>query len=221
MNKRKIAGCVNVRIRTGDFQHIEVVKYAEEEIEYSSKEELISKEDDLNNDLIECVLRSLKSTAERTGKGKAEAIEVEQRLSKVIPEWLANDPIPNIANGAKKVLNTVSTKQKAEKDKEELAEKDLIDGEITLTGSNNQEDKDKKKKFNQYVKDVKDANTAIDVKDAKDDVGDLFEEDNKTEKTEKTVIPKSDKSDKSDVNKEDDGFDLFGDSEDLFGDVDK
>jgi hypothetical protein len=226
MSKRKIAGCVNVRIRTGDFQHIEVVKYAEEEIEYTSVEELKSKEDSLHDDLVDCCLRGLKSTAEKLGKGKAEAIEVEEKLSKAIPAWLANEPVPNIANGAKKVLNTVADKLKAEKDKAAETEKAILGEESTLTPTNSE----KKEKFTQYVKD---ANTAIDIKDAKDakdakdtsGLSDLFEEDEKPKETpvepvesievavELAEEKKSDKSAKTDG----DGFDIFSD-DDIFGD---
>ena len=47
MSKKKIAETINVRINVGNYQHIELTKYAEEEIEYSSTEELQSKEDSL------------------------------------------------------------------------------------------------------------------------------------------------------------------------------
>jgi hypothetical protein len=204
MSKRKIAGCVNVRIRAGDYQHIEVVKYAEEEIDYTSKEDIKVAEDALNADLIDCMLRSLKATADKLGKGKAEAIEVEQTLSKAIPEWLANDPVPNIANGAKKVLNTVADKQKVEKDKAAAAEKDLVEGEAKLTPKVDASPVEQ-------TQTVENKST--------DDVGDLFENDPTPVKAEvadvvePTPVPET----KKETKKEDDGFDIFADSEDLFG----
>lgn len=221
MSKRKIAGCVNVRIRAGDYQHIEVVKYAEEEIEYSSVAELKSKEDDLNSDLVDCMLRSLKATSDKLGKGKAEAIEIEQTLSKAIPEWLANDPVPNIANGAKKVLNTVADKQKVEKDKAIETEKSVLLEERQLSDHNqakqdhnqaNQAKQDSNKakfdnvkqdRFSQYVKD---ANIIIDAKDTEN----LFEADSSS----KNVITTESK-DIVDI-KDEDGFDIFSESGDLF-----
>lgn len=198
--KRKIAGCVNVRIRAGDYQHIEVVKYAEEEIEYSSKEELKEKEDALNSDLVDCLFRSLKSTASKLGKGQAEAIEVEESISKAIPAWLANDAVPNIANQAIKVLNTVADKQKAEKDKAIKTEKSVIMEEVDS-------------------KMVKDSPVIENVKKTEDsgDVGDLFEPDvplvspSKTEVSEVVPVVEAKKD-------QDDGFDLFSGAEDLFGD---
>ena len=48
MSKRKIAESLNIRIRTGDFQHIEMVKYAEEEIEYQDETQLNERIDHLN-----------------------------------------------------------------------------------------------------------------------------------------------------------------------------
>jgi hypothetical protein len=132
MAKRKIADCINIRIRTGDYQHIEIVKYAEEEIEYSNDQERIDCENKLTNDLFENIMRSMKSIADKTGKGKSEVIEVEQAIAKAIPEWLSNDPVPNIANNAKKVLNTVSNKQKEEKDSEIEIEKSLLNCDSKL-----------------------------------------------------------------------------------------
>lgn len=212
--KRKIAGCVNVRIRAGDYQHIEVVKYAEEEIEYSSVAELKEKEDALNSDLVDCMLRGLTATANKLGKGKAEAIEVEQTLSKAIPEWLANDPVPNIANGAKKILNTVADKQKAEKDKAAATEAAMLpedDGKLI-------------KPAKADVNPMEQLQHVKIEKPVPEDLADLFADDSsepkpistpieveveaKTEATEATGKTK----------KEDDGFDIFSDSEDLFGD---
>lgn len=136
MSKRKIADCVNIRVKTGDFQHIEIVKYAEEEIEYNNDQERIEKEDALTASLVESIMRSLHSIPERIGRGKAEVIEVEQAISKAIPAWLANDPVPNIANQAKKVFNTISDRQKADKDKALATEKAVLpeeDGRLIKT----------------------------------------------------------------------------------------
>jgi len=233
---RKIADCVNIRVKTGDFQHIEIVKYAEEVIEYSNDQERIAKEDALTASLVESVMRSLHSIPERIGRGKAEAIEVEQAISKAIPAWLANDPVPNIANGAKKVLNTVSDKQKAEKDKAVATEKAVLQEDSKLSkGSQGDKgdkgdkggklstlDQGKQDKFTQYVKDE---NIIIDAKEETfdidntasnpiEDTGDLFEPDNASVKTE-TVV-KEVKETKKDQPLE--GFDIFSGSEDLFGD---
>jgi hypothetical protein len=122
MSKRKISECINVRIAVGNYQHIEITKYAEEEIEFSSTKERVEKEDALRADVVENLIRSMKAIPERLGKGIENAIEVEEAIKKKIPEWLANDPIPNVANGALKINDKVVLKQKADKDKA-IAEK--------------------------------------------------------------------------------------------------
>ena len=42
--KRKISECINLRINLGNYQHLELVKYGEEEIEYNNDEERINKD---------------------------------------------------------------------------------------------------------------------------------------------------------------------------------
>lgn len=221
--KRRISSCVNVRIRAGDYQHIEVVKYAEEEVEYTSIEDLKAKEDALNDDVVDCLFRSLNSTAARLGQGKAQAIEVEETLSKAIPAWLANDPVPNIANGAKKILNTVGDKQKAEKDKATEAEKKLLGGDSKLveTPKENSDNVEVKAKEEIAETIVNDAST--------DDVDELFEPDEidkadeneevtpVEEGTEGTKEVKETETKESQVSDKDDEFDFFSEAEDVFG----
>ena len=119
MSKRKIAECINIRINVGNYQHIELVKYAEEEIEYTSDADRQQKEDALRDDLISSVKRSMKAIPEKLGKGIENAVEVEQLIKKAIPEWLANGPVPNMANTAKKTEVRVAAEQKEQKDKAE------------------------------------------------------------------------------------------------------
>ena len=98
MSKRKIAACHNVRIVVAKYEHIDSTFYAEEEIEYESEEERIEKESKLNNDVVDFLIKSMRELPERLGK-KTEAVQqVEQSIKKAIPEWLENDPVPNIAN---------------------------------------------------------------------------------------------------------------------------
>lgn len=127
MAKRKISECINVRINVGNYQHIEIVKYAEEEIEYSNTKERIEKEDAIRDDVVANLLRSLKAIPEKLGKGIENAIEVEESIKKKIPEWLANGPVPNIANGAIGKEISVSATQQAQKD--EVASYTKIDVE--------------------------------------------------------------------------------------------
>jgi hypothetical protein len=116
MSQRKISECINVRINVGNYQHIELSKYAEETVEYSSKEELIQKEDSLRDDLIASVIRSMKAIPERLGKGVEAAIEVEESIKKAIPSWLENGAVPNIANLPKKKNLQDVAEQKNNKD---------------------------------------------------------------------------------------------------------
>ncbi|MFA7219426.1 MAG: hypothetical protein WC119_02900 [Synergistaceae bacterium] len=116
MTERKISECINVRINVGNYQHIELTKYAEESIEYSSAEERIKKEDELRDELVFSLIRSMKAIPEKLGKGIDAAIEVEESIKKAIPEWLENGAIPNIANGAEKNYIKNASDQKAQKD---------------------------------------------------------------------------------------------------------
>ena len=128
MTTRKISECINVRINVGNYQHIEIVKYAEEEIEYSTVEERMVKEDQLTRDLIASLSRSMKIVPEALGKGMAEAVQVEQSVKKAIPEWMKNSPAPNIA---KKVEIQVSAAQEDKQAKEKAQVATTVLAEVT------------------------------------------------------------------------------------------
>jgi hypothetical protein len=112
MSKRKIADCLNVRINVGNYQHIELTKYAEEEIEYSTDVERIQKEDNLRDDLLASLIKSMKTIPERLNKGVESAQEVEELIKKSIPDWLSKNIVPNIANMAKKNDIKIAAEQK-------------------------------------------------------------------------------------------------------------
>lgn len=116
MAKRKIADCINVRINVGNYQHIELTKYAEEEIEYSTDLERTQKEESLRDDLVTSLIKSMKAIPERLNKGVQNAQEVEESIKKSIPAWLANGTVSNIANMAKKQEIQVTAEQKSNKD---------------------------------------------------------------------------------------------------------
>lgn len=116
MSTKKIAESINVRINVGNYQHIDITKYAEKEIEYSSKEEMIQKEDELTNELIANLIRNMRTIPEKLGKKTNAVVEVEESITKTIPDWLKNGEVPNIANGAKKNHNQVVSEQKELKD---------------------------------------------------------------------------------------------------------
>lgn len=160
MSTRKISECINIRINVGNYQHIELVKYAEEQIDYANEAERIQKEDQLRDDLVASMTRSMKAIPEKLGKGVANAIEVEQSIKKAVPEWMAQGGVPNIANTAKKIEVRVSAEQKDKKDKETEANK-ALDVEPTV-----------REKLTALVQEVK-------AKGKDDDVSEdpLFEED--------------------------------------------
>ena len=112
MANRKISECINLRINVGNYQHIELTKYAEESIDYETDAERIAKEDQLRDELVDSLKRSMQAIPEKLGKGLEEAIEVEQAIQKAIPEWLENSPVPNLANNAEKKFIQDAAEQK-------------------------------------------------------------------------------------------------------------
>lgn len=114
--ERKISTCVNVRVNVGNYQHIEIAKYAEETVQFSSESERLEKEAKLTSDIIQDLHKTMKQVASDLGKGTAEAAQVTEAIKKVIPEWIANSSVPNIANGGKKLEIKVNAEQKEIKD---------------------------------------------------------------------------------------------------------
>lgn len=200
MSKRKIAECINVRINIGNYQHIELTKYAEEEIEFSSTKELTEKEDSLRNDLIASLTRSMKAIPERLGKGVENAVEVEETLKKAIPAWLENNPVPNISNGAKKADIRNSAEQMANKS----AQKANSD--------------DKKSIVEPIIDRIPETVETVEKSDGEKD---LFEDDNSPSQPASTPIANEEAPEsksKEQKEKADDGFGVFGDDDDIFGD---
>ena len=114
--EKKISEAINIRINLGDFQHIDITKYAEKVISFDTKEEMVIKEDELTSELIDNLLRNIRTIPERLGK-KTEAIAVvEEKISKRIPAWLEEAGEPNIANTSKKVHDKVVSEQKKDLD---------------------------------------------------------------------------------------------------------
>jgi hypothetical protein len=172
--KRKISECINIQINVGNYQHIAITKYAEEEIEYSSETERIQKEDALTDSLVESMTRSMKAIPEKLGKGVTAAIEVEQAIKKTIPEWLAKNIVPNIANNAKKQDNKIKNEQfdqldkKANLDKETRAHLETESRPILIKSQDEN---------GLFEDDSKCAATEIDMASSKDffsDTDDLF-----------------------------------------------
>ncbi len=169
MSNRKISECICLRINVGNFQHIELTKYAEESIDFLNDEDRVVKEDQLTIDLVASLKRSLNLITTNLGKGVAEAQEVENVVVKKIPEWLNNNPIPNIANKAQKVSMKIASEQE---------DKKHIDRDIF--GTDNVEIKEDKKEVDVLVEKEKDIFEHVEVQkevkqEAQKEEDDLFE----------------------------------------------
>ena len=105
MEQKKIATSVDVLINVGAYEHIQITKYAEKSISYSSQEEMLKKEDELTNELVADVIRTMRSMPEKLGKKTTAHTEIESKIAKKVPEWLNGNVEPNIANQAKTNFN--------------------------------------------------------------------------------------------------------------------
>jgi len=234
---RKISECINVRINVGNYQHIEITKYAEEEVAYETKEQLIELEDALNSDLVDSIVRSMRTIPDRLGKGVQNAQEVEESISKAIPEWLEKDPIPNIANGARKNSIRNSAEQKANKDKqsdildvEETKQSDILDVEETKTQIAEDVTNavvDKNTSSSVTVEEVPVDTKVDDETDETEEIEDklavdLFEDDDEpaAEECESNVAKTSGEVEgkKTETKSDLEDFDFFDEDSDLFGD---
>lgn len=199
MAKRVISEAINIRINVGNYQHIEITKQAQEEIEYSSESERLEKEAELSKDIIDSVISSMKLVPERLGKGVENAQEVEDAISKAIPEWLNENP-PNLSNVPKKNSDKVAAEQKSNKDEAAGSLDNLLGDSVTEKVSVTEE----------VTEDLFDDN-------------DLFADDESPAQPEvleevvKEDVQVAEES-KKEVVTETDSFDLFDDDEmDLFG----
>jgi len=102
MQEKRIAETLTIRISLGPqtYEHIELTKYAEKKITYETQEEMIKAEDELTDELLVDMIRSMRRIPERLGKSGVTTVEVEERISKRIPKWLEENPVPNIAGTA-------------------------------------------------------------------------------------------------------------------------
>lgn len=122
-NKRVISECINIRINVGNYQHIEITKQASEEIEYSSEAERLTLEENLTTDLVDSIVKTMRTVPARLGKGIENAQEVEEAISKAIPEWLENNP-PNLADKPREAANRSAAEAKEVIDR---ASEDILD----------------------------------------------------------------------------------------------
>jgi len=178
MAKRKIAECINIRINVGNYQHIELTKNAEEEIEFDSDSVRIAKEDALRDELVTNMIRSMKAIPERLGKGVDQAVEVQEAIQKAIPAWLENGPIPNIANGAKEKVIQAAAEQKNNKDSQiPIPEETPVQKIVEEDVKNLFEDDSPAGNENEKTKEAE--KSEISEKTDKEDLGQFFDDDDK------------------------------------------
>lgn len=99
---KKIATSLEVLIKVAQYESIRLTKYGETKIEYSSKEEMIQKENQLQAEVMDDLLRSMRALPNQIGKSANAVVEIEEKIQKRIPEWLEKGAEPNIADTAKK-----------------------------------------------------------------------------------------------------------------------
>lgn len=121
MEKKKIAETINVRINVGNYQHIEISKYAEKEIEYNSTEEMFQKEDQLTQELIGNLIRNMRTIPEKLGKQTDAVSDFEDRVTKALPDFMKGSEEPNLA---KKRHLQVSAEEKENSAKREVKSKE-------------------------------------------------------------------------------------------------
>lgn len=109
MEEKKIATSVDLLINVDRFEHLQITKYSEKKITYESQEEMIQKEDQLTDELVKDMIRTMRSMPNKLSKVSTEKLEkittsitaIEDKISKKIPAWLEEGIEPNIANKAK------------------------------------------------------------------------------------------------------------------------
>jgi hypothetical protein len=102
MTEKKIATSVEVLINVGNYENIRLTKYGESKIEYDSQDEMLQKEERLNDEVVADLVRSMRALPSQLGKKTDAVVEIEEKIKSKIPEWLENNPEPNIANLAQR-----------------------------------------------------------------------------------------------------------------------
>jgi len=111
MTEKKIGTCIKVLVNVGNYQNIEIAKYAESTISYDSNEEMIEKENLQTQELLSSLKRDMAKTPEELGKYEDKVEEFTDSVTKEMPKWLGEGAIPNIANKAKVLKEATDAKQ--------------------------------------------------------------------------------------------------------------
>ena len=97
IQEKKIATSIDILMQPARFEHIQIVKYSEKKISYENEQDMLKQEDQLTSELVADLIRTMRSLPDKLGK-KTDAVElIEENIKKKIPEWLENNPVPNLA----------------------------------------------------------------------------------------------------------------------------
>lgn len=111
MAEKKIGTCIKALVNVGNYQNIEIAKYAETTISYESESEMVEKENVQTQELLNSLKRDLQKTPEALCKYEDKIDSFKESVSKEMPKWLGAGAIPNIANSAKAVKVTADSKR--------------------------------------------------------------------------------------------------------------
>ena len=110
MTEKKIGTCIKVLVNVGNYQNIEIAKYAENTINYETKDEMVEKENQQTQELLASLKRDLAKTPEELGKYEDKVEDFNRSVTNQMPKWLGEGVIPNIANRAKALKETSDAK---------------------------------------------------------------------------------------------------------------
>lgn len=123
MEEKKIATSIDILINIDRFEHLQITKYSEKKITYENNEEMIRKEDQLTDELVKDIIRTMRSMPDKLGKKTNAVTAIEEKIGKKMPTWLEEGGVPNIANTAQKNFDKSVAEVHAKK--EEVLEKEL------------------------------------------------------------------------------------------------
>jgi len=128
MEEKKIAETINIRINLGNFNHIDITKYAEKKITYETKEEMVQKEDELTDELLVNIIRNMRTIPEKLGKKTNAIAEVEDRIVVGIEK-------SEVVNPALKIHDKKIAEQKEEQIVQEAVIKEMAVSDNELASS--------------------------------------------------------------------------------------
>ena len=168
MAEKKIGTSIKALINVGNYQNIEIAKYAETTISYESEEEMVEQENQQTQELLDSLKRDLQKTPEELNNYEDKFEEFKGSVSTEMPKWLGEGSVPNVADPVKAVKEKADAKKADELASQADAAKDFED----LISDEPKEEK-AEEKVEEKVEASGDSN---DLDDIFDDDEDLFED---------------------------------------------